>query len=274
MTEYPRLPRPDFSRRSHQTTDWLAWMESHSLLAPTAPRPANSCSTCQGAVGSMGKIALDGSDLFYRDCFRCRGYSEHLDHFVPITYSVTTGLESLLHRYKDFGADYSWMAHPLGALLTTFLGTHRSCIELRTGGIDVATFVPANEHARKFNHLEDIIDSVTGSPVRQWFSWLPEILQRNFSFERPGRGEIKSDAYMVDGSAVASKSVLLLDDTWTSGSSLVSCAAALKSAGATQVVGLTIGRQLNETNHYGSTDQILTEVRGRRWTDVDCVFCT
>jgi predicted amidophosphoribosyltransferase len=249
--------------------DWMDWLEANSVLVPTAPRPDDSCETCQGAVGARD----DGQ--FYDSCYQCGGYNGELDTFVPITYSVASGLESVLHRFKDFGDQYSWMANPLGSLLTTFLSRHRECIEADAGGIDVAAYVPSNNRNRAFNQLDRIVDAVKGSPVRGWFPWDNEVITRDFSETRPGRAEVKPDAYAVDADAVRGRSVLLLDDTWTSGSSLVSSAAALKRAGASYVLGLTIGRQLNESGHYGSTDEILADVRGgRRWTDDDCVLCS
>ena len=99
-------------------------------------------------------------------------------------------------------------------------------------------------------------------------------MERDYAETRPARAQVKPQAYGVDAAAVRGRSVLLLDDTWTSGSSLVSAAAALKDAGASYVVGLTLGRQLNTAGHYGSTDEILQDVQERRWTSDECVLCT
>lgn len=268
LMAYRGFARPGFSRGPHRVADWMDWMESNSVLVPTAPRPLDSCETCQGAVGARD----DGQ--FWSGCFQCARYDGYLDTFVPITYSVASGLESVLHRFKDFGDEYSWMGAPLGCLLTRFLRKHRVCIEDDADGIDVAAYVPSNNQARTFSQLDRMIDTVKGSPVRDWFPWRTDVIERDFSERRPGRAQLKPDAYAVDAAAVRGKAVLLLDDTWTSGSSLVSSAAALKHAGASYVVGLTIGRQLNEGGHYGSTDEILADVRGREWTDDDCVLCT
>lgn len=267
MVAYRGFAQPDFATRRHHVSDWMDWMEANSVLVPTAPRPVDSCDICQGAVGARD----DGQ--FWNSCYQCSGYDGYLDTFVPITYSVASGLESVLHRFKDFGDQYAWMANPLGCLLTAFLSKHRDCIDDHARGIDVAAYVPANNQSRTFNQLDRMIDAVHGSPVRDWFPWDTAVIERDFSEARPGRAQVKPEAYAVDAAAVRGRSVLLLDDTWTSGSSLVSSAAALKRAGASFVVGLTIGRQLNESGHYGSTDEILADVRGRGWTDDDCVLC-
>ena len=49
-----------------------------------------------------------------------------------------------------------------------------------------------------------------------------DCLARDTSTGRPQRGEPKSSAYTVEPSSVEGASVLLLDDTWTSGASAAS----------------------------------------------------
>lgn len=264
---YRNFARPSFPGGSNTVGDWMDWLHANGILVPTAPRPSGSCAVCQGAVGLR-----DDGDPWSR-CFQCNGYGA-LDSFVPITYSVDSGLESMLHRFKDFDGDHAWLNQPLGSLLMTFLAKHGQCIERDALGIDVATFVPSNNQTRTFSQLQRILDAVKKNPVKDWFDWDPTIIERDFSVTRPTRAEVKPAAYAADRKAVRGRSILVLDDTWTSGASLVSTAAALKQAGASYVVGLTLGRQLNAGGHYGSTDEILNDVRGRRWTDADCVLCT
>lgn len=68
--------------------------------------------------------------------------------------------------------------------------------------------------------------------------------------------------------------MLLLDDTWTSGASMISSAAALKRAGARAVIGLTLGRQLNIDGHFGSTDTIMESISARPWRNSECLLCS
>jgi hypothetical protein len=60
-------------------------------------------------------------------------YGPILDGHMPISYSVDDGLESLLHRYKDFVAQYRWMSAPLASLTHDFLAQHLSCLQNRHG---------------------------------------------------------------------------------------------------------------------------------------------
>jgi len=59
------------------------------------------------------------------------------------------------------------------------------------------------------------------------------------------RRENVSQAYQADSSAVKRKSILLIDDVATTGSTIQSSTAALLSAGASEVYVLTIARALS-----------------------------
>lgn len=52
------------------------------------------------------------------------------------------------------------------------------------------------------------------------------------------------DAYQADHQSVARKSILLMDDVSTTGSTISACTEALLSAGAREVYGITIARAL------------------------------
>jgi predicted amidophosphoribosyltransferase len=62
------------------------------------------------------------------------------------------------------------------------------------------------------------------------------------------RSENVQDAYQADSRVVKGKSVLIMDDVATTGSTLSACTAALLSAGAQEVYVLTIARALP---HHG-----------------------
>ena len=99
------------------------------------------------------------------------------------------------------------------------------------------------------------------------------LLTRDASTGRPRRGELKPSAYKAHPFLIEGSSVLLVDDTWTSGASAASSAAALKEAGAVHVTVLTLGRQLNLTNNYGSTAELYGDRAGEDWDLDDCVIC-
>ncbi len=265
---YRDFVRPEMAEGRASAADWIGWMDTNGILVPTAPRPASSCRYCAGAV------TADKNGRLWPRCYVCKNsYSAHLERLVSVTYSTPSGLESMLHRYKDWN-DYRWMSAPLGALLYTFLRSHLSCLSTASGGIDVATTVPSNSQSRPFDHLADIVNSGSGSPIRPLLNWDLGVITRDPAASRPGRAEISPAAYSIDAPIVAGKNVLLFDDVWTSGASMGSCANALKEAGAQHVIGLTLGRQLPLDRQYGSTDRIEAELRGRRWSASECVICS
>jgi hypothetical protein len=110
-------------------------LEEEGLGAPSVP---GTCRLCFGPVGTTYNGEL------FPFCERCYRYRGILDALVPITYSLDSGLESMLHDFKDW-AGYEWFSMPLGSMISTFLRTHKSCIEQGMGGsIDVAIPVPQN----------------------------------------------------------------------------------------------------------------------------------
>ena len=234
---------------------------------PSGPRRDLSCNQCFGAC----RYQHDRST--WPTCWECGHiYGDVIDTFVPITYSVDGGLESMLHQYKDGGTQ--WLRRPLASLLTAFVCEHADCIEQDARGIDLATTVPSDNQSRSFNHLDRLLrGAIQGDPIINRFRWQTDAVVRDSTTTRPRRRELKPSAYRVDNYSVDGASVLLLDDTWTSGSSAASTAAALKDAGALRVTVLTLGRQLNQDRHFGSTDAIYDDCHSQEWTPDGCVLC-
>jgi predicted amidophosphoribosyltransferase len=265
---YRDFRRPPFSRGPHTSGDWVTWLSAEGVLLPVAPSPVASCELCHGATGYRSVIDT------WRTCSNCDKYEGAVDSYVPITYSLDVGLESILHRFKDFGG-FEWLRHPMASLLYEFLVRHRACIDSvgPAGKVDVATIVPSND-SRNFNHLEHILKGVfANEPVLNMWDWNTEFVRRDRAVTKPGRGELKPSSYVVDPFVVEGSQVLLLDDTWTSGASSASTAAALKDAGAAHVTVLTLGRQLNLQSAYGSTGAIYDSVADRPWDVGVCVIC-
>ncbi|QAY68742.1 hypothetical protein [Xylanimonas protaetiae] len=264
---YRDFARPAIVERAHSTQSWLDWLdEQGETLVPVAPRHPLSCERCYGS--SSYREAGNAWPV----CWQCRTYGDAVDALVPITYSLDAGLESMLHRYKD--RNVNWLRMPLASLLTLFVGKHADCIEGVSGGVDLATLIPSGNPSRPFDHLGNLLrDVVANDPVLDIFNWRLDAIARDRSTTRPGRGELKPEAYSTNPHVVGGASVLLLDDTWTSGSSAASAAAALKAAGARHVTVVTLGRQLNIGNNFGSTRAIYDEQRTARWILDDCVLC-
>ncbi|WP_354671474.1 phosphoribosyltransferase family protein [Streptomyces sp. SRF1] len=91
--------------------------------------------------------------------------------------------------------------------------------------------------------------------------WSSGILAKNSAQKANARRrQITPEAFSATDE-VRGKSVLLLDDTFTSGGTLASAAYALKCQGATRVVGLAFGRQLGY--EWGDSRRIIDELPHR-----------
>ena len=261
---YRRFTRPNVP--FYHNDDWITWLETERVLYSPAPAVPDSCRLCFGPVRMRN---TDGAP--FRFCKHCCGYRGILDALVPITYSFDDGLESILHGFKDKGIQ--WFSEPLGSMVSTFLQEHKDCIERRIGGrVDVAAPVPPDNTARQFDHISSIVNGVHG--CGQLLPWHWNLLGRNRSVDRPARGAVVSWAYdLVLPESVRRKRVLLFDDTWTSGASIVSCAKKLKEHGAVRVCALTLGRQLNADKEYGNSREVITHAR-QRGRGRYCVLCS
>ena len=265
---YRNFTCPGFASQGHTVAHWMEWMEEQAdILIPVAPHHERSCLLCHGSSGY-----LDGGTDTWARCLHCHRYGDVIDRFIPITYSIDAGLESMLHRYKDRGV--AWLRYPLSSLLHTFVQDHADCIDDEAGGVDVATIVPSDNQDRTFSHLDFLLrGAISGDPAFARFEWDLEFLTRDRTTTRPARGALKPSAYEVAPFVVKGSSVLVLDDTWTSGSSTASVAAALKEAGALEVTVLTLGRQMKADGDWGSTQAICVDRRGEVWRHDECVLC-
>ncbi len=257
---YRTITRPSDWQSWTRPVDWMQWVNNERLFPSVAPRHPASCSMCYGAT----TYRADGSA--WDRCWPCKGYEDAVDSVVPVAYSISDGLESLLHRFKDFGPSYAWMALPLASVAVTFFERHQNCIQSRHGQIQVATVVPSGNASRTENHLETVLRLVQYWPV----PWRTDVLTK-VSPGRPPRGELVRGFYRADPSLVRGNVVLVFDDTWTSGSSIANCALALKEAGARSVVSVTLGRQLH--SGFGTADVLIDEARVRLYDPTRCVIC-
>jgi ComF family protein len=148
-------------------------------------------------------------------------------------------LRDAIHAYK-----YSHMhglAEPLGALLAGFW---------RASGLPADVIVPVPLHKRRVRErgynqsalLAKVLGREVGLPV------LSDGLRRDrytISQVRLGWQERRAnvaDAFSCADQGFAGRSVLLVDDVCTTGSTLEACSLALRSGGARKVWALTVAR--------------------------------
>jgi hypothetical protein len=188
------------------------------------------------------EICFDLTDG-HRRCYGCSHNSGWLDAVVPISYSVAhEQLHHALAGYKrQSGRIGERFQIELGAVIWRFLDGHEPCLAraAETPTFDVVTTVPSSRGDRDLEHpLRRIVGDLV-EPTRGRYEPVlapgPESgAHRQFSLAR------YQATRPLDG-----QSILLVDDTWTTGSSARSAAATLKRAGAERVAALVIGRHLH-----------------------------
>ncbi len=188
------------------------------------------CSLCHGAAhaGTM--------------CWSCHHTASRVDSptalVVPISLCESRGqLHYALRKYKDARQPHvrNQFTRLLGALLARFLDSHTSCIESAAGfQWDYITTVPSTHDRPGRRPLEDVVSRVRELAQRHTRTLDAGVLpvkrldprEENFEIVR----KIRSDR------------ILLVDDTFTSGTTVQAAASALNRAGATVVAAVVIGR--------------------------------
>jgi competence protein ComFC len=141
-------------------------------------------------------------------------------------------------------------AQPLAELLWQALSLPERAPFRAVDAIVPVPIHPVRRAMRGFNQAEQIahcLSQLSGVPVQA--GWL----RRRF-YRRPqvGLGQAERlknvrDAFeVVCPDSVRGRAVWLLDDVFTTGSTLDACARALKEAGASRVVALAVARDLRE----------------------------
>jgi predicted amidophosphoribosyltransferase len=183
----------------------------------------------------------------YARCYACAHGQDVLDAMAPVSYSV--GREQLHHAlasYKRLGGDVARrLGATIGAILWRFLAEHETCLAHAAGAgrFDLVTTVPSGDQARDEQHpLRHIIGELVG-PTRDRH----QRLLRRSNTDLPARAF--SEHKFQTTQRLKGQAVLLIDDTWTTGASAQSAAAALKGAGAGPIAAVVIGRHLNREWH-------------------------
>lgn len=193
------------------------------------------CRTCRGPVGAG-----------FARCYQCdlalsQAGGLLADAVAPIGYAVRGGpLANDLRRYKSDRAPAGECARSAARLresLAAFLRDKGDALWREAGmsaGPTAAAVVPSGQGRSGTHPLAGIAASCVGPPLVR-LTVVPEVIHI--------RG-VDAGWLRVTG-AVAAADVLVVDDTWVSGGSAQSAAAALKLAGARRVAIVVLGRHVN-----------------------------
>jgi hypothetical protein len=204
---------------------------ARSPLYPVEPLTVpGSCAVCRGPARPR-----------FARCYQCdrhepAGRGLLADAVVPISYAVKgTSLAADLWRYKSWSAPSPAARTSLLALLLVFLHDHGACVWSQAGmaGPDRLAVVPTGGGRPGPHPLLRLVSPYVRLPLARL-----DI--------RPGTQgrELNVNRFRADRSADGGR-VLLLDDSWVSGASAQSAAAALRLAGARQVAIVVLGRHVD-----------------------------
>jgi hypothetical protein len=215
---------------------WAALRRRICLYPPEPPGRPGICAVCRGP-------ARPG----FARCYQCArhdllGPGLLADAVVPVSYAVKgTAFAASLWRYKTWPAPDPGARTSLLVLLLTFLHDHGRCVWRQAGMPPPGRLavVPTGCGRPGPHPLLELSARYLRLPVTRLVIRPGEQGRdpngNRFSAERTGRGA----------------PVLLLDDTWVSGASAQSAAAALKQAGAGRVAVLVLGRHLDPADRLG-----------------------
>jgi len=183
----------------------------------------------------------------YDRCWACAHGQPRLDAVAPISYSVAgEQLHHALASYKRLEGDPARrLTAILAAILWRFLSDHEPCVAraANTEGFDLVTTVPSGDPTRDERHpLRTVVGELVG-PTRERHR---RLLTRTAT-QTPHR--TFSTTKFEANTHLTGQSVLLIDDTWTTGATAQSAAATLKCAGAGPIAAVVIGRHLNREWH-------------------------
>jgi ComF family protein len=152
-------------------------------------------------------------------------------------------LRTALHRFKF--QKRKKLAEPLGVLMVNYLGQAQTLKLKEIDGIIPVPLHPRRRRERGYNQTE-LLAGVVGRyyevPV------LPSLervknTQPQFELKREARQTNIKGAFRVsEPKSVNDKRVLLLDDIYTTGSTISECVRVLNSAGARRIEVLTLSR--------------------------------
>jgi hypothetical protein len=229
-------PTSPAARGPWDTLRRLACLYPAELYPVEPPGRPGVCGVCRGP-------ARPG----FARCYQCGrhdllGRGLLADAVVPVSYAVKgTAFAAELWRYKSWRAPSAAARTSVLALLLAFLRDHGACVWRHAGmpppgrlavvptGCGRPGPHPLLELAAPYLRLP-----VAGLVIRPGEQGRDPNVNR-FTAERTAAGA----------------GVLLLDDTWVSGASAQSAAAALKRAGARRVAVVVLGRHIDPADRLG-----------------------
>ncbi|BCY10909.1 hypothetical protein [Actinoplanes sp. L3-i22] len=228
-----------------QTAEVDLVQRQSTYLRNPLPPGAGICTVCRSS-------ASEGFQLCYQcDQHRMEARGQLADVVAPISYAIKhTQHAHNLAVYK--AAPPSVQAkRSLSSLAIIFIAYHWECLTAALGGPFTHMVTVPSTRARAGVHP---LNSIVASRL-----WLPALNpQANPRYPAEDR-RFHTDRFILPPGGAAGARVMLIDDTWTTGSRTQSLAFALKAAGATAVAAILLGRHVNPD--YGPSKALVDRLR-------------
>ena len=222
-------PRP---HRGHRSRGEFRY---ENFLLPVLPAATGVCSVCHTFV-------TDGWDR----CYQCNQAVRLLPSTADCVSIIALAVKGEqfahdLRNYKD-GPTPLRRAPRLGlaAVLWRFLEKHEQCLATAAGvaKFPVVTTVPSTR-----GRVEPPLDAIVGSLVGATANRFQPLL--NAQAGDSGGRQFDAERFELIGTLTPGTSILLIDDTFTTGSRVQCASAALKASGSGPVGVLCIGRHFS-----------------------------
>jgi ComF family protein len=214
------------------------------------------CSICGERV--LSSYAESDSDGLIR-CPVCRRVERPLVRAVAYG-SYDAGLRELIHLLKYNGVRPA--ATVLGRMLSECLVQLEPDFEDEEILILPVPLYKGKRRQRGFNQAEIIAcEALKSRPDKARFAFATDILlrvrdtQSQIGLTSNQRRENMRGAFAVSGATnVTGRSIVVVDDVYTTGTTLSECARVLQKAGAARVWAATVARTLKHASNYDDLD--------------------
>lgn len=201
----------------------------------------NRCPFCRNCISVDEHCCADCSEEFVAAegifMTNCREAGSHYDTVVsPFSYE---GKASQAVKDLKF---YGWEQHAehLGYYL------YQSLIAHDVSQFDIVGYVPMQkkkQRKRGFNQakrLAKVISKLSGKPLTDSLVKIRETEEQHTLSEKKRRANLKGAFRVEDASEIEDKTVLLIDDVFTTGSTANECAKILRKSGAANITVATV----------------------------------
>jgi predicted amidophosphoribosyltransferase len=241
--------------------------ENH--LLPVLPSGDGVCSVCHTFV-------VDG----WTTCYQCNEATRNLPFTADAMAFAALAVkgEQLARELWVYKSETSLAAQHrprlgLAAVLWRWLDNHESCLADAAGTDEfpIVTVVPSTS-GRDDHPLERVVGKMVGATSDRYRALM-----------QPTEGEtgdrrFSSDRFEIVDSFPRGSSILMIDDTFTTGSHAQSATATLKEAGAGPVGVMSLGRHFNRRptgdQYREAAEQYYQKARSTGWSWSQCCLCS